>query len=57
MVDNLSKLFAADWGEGKHGGRDLLGEGKHVGIDLTNIHLCRNHSGDLQCNCTDLVSI
>ena len=57
MVDNLLKLFAADWGEGKHGGRGLWGEGKHVGIDLTNIHLCRNHSGDLQCNYTDLVSI
>ena len=57
MVDNLLKLFAADWGEGKHGGRGLRGEGKHVGIDLNNIHLCRNHSGDLQCNYTNLVSI
>ena len=57
MVDNLLKLFAADWGEGKHGGRGVRGEGKPGGIDLNNIHLCRNHSGDLQCNYTDLVSI
>ena len=51
------KTFCCRLGEGKHVGKGLLGEEKHFGIGLTNIHLCRNHSGDLQCNYIDLVSI
>ena len=53
----LIKTFCCRLGEGNHVGKGLLGEGKQVGIGLTNIHLCRNHSGDLQCNYIDPVSI